>query len=327
MAKLTVAALKTLVALQMDADKIGVALPLTPDINSFTKLTEKIGKQLMLDSDFSDRFGELDGEELPFGTTIEEYFVNMVLPTDYDPSGATALQPKRASFEDAAYSFALDRKTFATTIDDAKYESSMLGLSQYSSLVAQVTKQFHDSKTLYKERLKMQLLGRFIEKVPANSASTTMITDLAIPTDTSTGESFVKQVKKQVTELSLFSTETNNIGKVVARAPELVLYVKSSAILPVLDVDVLAGAFNSSRVEIPVTVKQVDNFGVLDVNENTWAILMDPRGVRLHGHQDNYTSEYNAVGEYNTLYNHYTPVGFISKFTNVHIWRTGPDAE
>lgn len=326
MAKLTISALAALVAAQVDADKIGVDLPNTPDINTFTKMVEKIGKQLMLDSDFSDRFPELDGEELPFGTTIEEYFVNMVLPVAFDPDGTSALAPKRLSLEDAAYSFALDRKTIPATIDDAKYESSMLGLSQFSSLVAQITKQFHDSKLVYKQKLKQQLIGRFIEKIPANSASTTMITDLAIPTDTASGEAFVKQVKKQVTELSLFDTETNNLGGVVARSPELVLYIKSSAILPVLDVDVLAGAFNSNKVEIPVTVKQVENFGELDANENTWAILMDPRGVRLHGHRDDYTSEYNAVGQFTTLYNHYTPIGFISKFTNVHIWRTGPDA-
>ena len=44
--------------------------------------------------------------------------------------------------------------------------------------------------------MKKQLLGKFIDKVPANGANATMKTVLAKPTNATTGEAFVKSVKE-----------------------------------------------------------------------------------------------------------------------------------
>ena len=54
----------------------------------------------MHDSQFSDRLSELEGEELPYGTSIEEYFINLAPAKDHDPDGATDLAPERPDFED-----------------------------------------------------------------------------------------------------------------------------------------------------------------------------------------------------------------------------------
>ena len=111
---------------------------------------------------------------------------------------------------------------------------------------------------------------------------------------------------------------------VLATSPTLELYVLPE-ILEVIDVDVLAGAFNSSKVEIPVSIKQLEDFGTLTANENTYALLIDPRGVKLHGHRFSATSDRNGQGEFTTYYNHYTPIGYISKYTNIHLFTTALD--
>ena len=41
--------------------------------NNLYGLTDKIGKQITIDGSFSDKLPELDGEDLPFGKTIEEF--------------------------------------------------------------------------------------------------------------------------------------------------------------------------------------------------------------------------------------------------------------
>ena len=322
MAKLTIPTLKALVVAQIDADLQAQDAPFDPSAENITGLLIKIGKQITQDSTFVDRLPELEGDELAFGTTIEEYFTDLVLPVNYDPDGATNMAPKRLTFEDVVYSYELPRKTIPVTVDDNKMEKALLGQGEFSTLVAQITKRLNDSLQVYKYFIKKQLLGNFISKVPATANP--KITVIAKPTDTTTGEAWIKAVKKQVTRLGTFLTEDANLKNVLATSPTLELYVLPE-ILEVIDVDVLAGAFNSSKVEIPVSIKQLEDFGTLTANENTYALLIDPRGVKLHGHRFSATSDRNGQGEFTTYYNHYTPIGYISKYTNIHLFTTALD--
>ena len=51
--------------------------------NNMYGAIDKIGKMVMLDGGFIDKLPELDGEELPLGKTIEEYFIDLTLPEAY----------------------------------------------------------------------------------------------------------------------------------------------------------------------------------------------------------------------------------------------------
>ena len=323
MAKLTLANLTTLINNYIVDGKI-IIDEATYDITreSLSNLVVKIGKQLMNDSQFSDRLPELEGEELPYGTTIEEYFINLAPAKDHDPDGATDLAPERPDFEDNFYTEQLARKTFKTTLDDNKYEKAMLGEGDVAALTAVILKRLWDSFNIHKYQMKKQLLGRFIDKVPANGANATMKTVLAKPINATTGEAFVKSVKEVKTQLTDFVTETNNLNGVIATSPEVTLYIKGSDILPVIDTDVLAGAFNVGRAEIPVNIKVLEDFGELTTNTKAWAILIDPRGAALHPHRFNATSKHNAEGEFTNYYLHYTGIAYLSPFTNIHIWET-----
>lgn len=312
MAKLTLAGITSLATSYVVDGKILIdQATYTIDKNSITDLVIKIGKQLMMDSDFKDHLAELDGEELPFGTTIEEYFVSLKLPDDYDPDGATNQAPKRVDLEKPFYSKELARKTIAVTIDDSKYESAMLGDAETSSLVAYITKRLFDSYTVYVYAVKRQLLA-----VALNNLETAQVIELAKPTDTLTGEAWAKRVKQIHTEMTNFQTEKYTKKKVVATSPSVVMYLKGANILPVIDIDVLAGAFNPARAEVPVQLKELQDFGA-PTDDKIYAFLIDPRGIRLHPHRITATNNYNAEGEFTNYYLHSTHVGYISAFTNM----------
>jgi len=128
MAKLTLTNLASLVNTTIDADKQLIdASDYTFDTETYSGLIVKIGKQVMEDSTFTDRLPELDGENLPFGTDIEEYFINLALPIAHDPTGANALAPQDPVFEDAAYSKSLGRKMFKEILRDNMYEKALFG--------------------------------------------------------------------------------------------------------------------------------------------------------------------------------------------------------
>lgn len=327
--KLTLTGLATLVAAYVDKElQLIEAEDYELDRESFSGLLVKVGKQIMQDSTFTDRLSEFDSEELPFGTTIEEYFINLLMPTDHDPSGSNAMAPDDPNFEDAVYTKQLPRKTFKQTVRDNVYEKAMLSQADLSSVISNVVKRLKDSQIVYKYNVKRQLLGNladFAVAAQADNANLTIVHKHAVPNDNASGESFIKLIKSRVTQLALMQTETNNMGNVLAVAPSLMLYInvdKATELVPSIDVDTLAGAFNKDKVEIPIEVKQLENFGTMEEDENVYAILLDPRGVALHPHRPNYKTQDNGEGEFINLFAHETYIGYLSKFTNVNVFTT-----
>lgn len=328
MAKLTLTNLASLVNTTIDADKQLIdASDYEFDTDTYSGLIVKIGKQIMEDSTFTDRLPELDGENLPFGTDIEEYFINLALPIAHDPTGASALAPQDPVFEDAAYSKSLGRKTFKETLRDNMYEKALLGQTEASAIAAQVLKRWSDQRTLFRYSAKKELLGNLIEKVDeaqSDNSDLTMIHTQAKPADVETAEAFIKKVKERVTELSEFITDTNNIGAVPAKSDSLILYIKGSDIIPNIDVEALAGAFNPDKVQIPVEVRIVEDFGTVTGDDagKVYAILADTRIARLHSHRLATESERNATGEFTNMLAHETYIAYISKFVNVNLFKT-----
>lgn len=288
---------------------------------SISELAIKIGKQLMLDSEFRTILPELEGETLNYGTTMEEYFVQLQLAVDYDPDGTTALAPKRPVFKDPFYHELLGRKTIPVTVDDTEFQKAMLSDNDHIKLVAKLVKILWDSYELHKNQVKRQLLGRLGEKVIASGLATQKI-PMAKPTDNATGEAFTKEVKELYTELTVFENDKYNMANVIAISPEVNLYVAGSDVLPVIDVDVLAGAFNKDKAQVPVPIRQVKDFGVHGIDAGIWAMLIDPRGAKIHPHQITSTSEHNAEGEFTTYYIHFSITAFISPFTNAVVFTT-----
>lgn len=316
---MTLTASRALVATMVDNAKISQDAPFAPTANSLSGMLVKIGKQLMLDSRFSDRLPELDAEELNYGTTIEEYFINLTLPVDYDGDGATNSAPNRPTFEAVQYSYELGRKTFKTTVDWSKYQNAMLSESEYIDLTAKILYQFYQSWEVYKYLMKKQTIGRFIQRATATS----LFTALAAPTDTASGEAFVKSIKQYVIKLRDFIEDTNTLnGTIAAQAPSLVLYLKGATILPSLEVDTWAGAFHRELAGLGVEVKNLEDFGTITgANADAYAVLLDPRGVKVYPHQINAAQAENGEGEFINHYLHATFTAHVSKQTGIHVWR------
>lgn len=320
MAKLTKANLASLVNLELDASKIAQDAPFVANTDTITGLLVKIGKQYTLNSSFQDRLPELEGENLDFGSTVEEYFTDLRLPVADDPDGKTNMAPRRPSFQDVAYSYELDKYVSDTTVDTVKLKHAFLGQAEFSTFTGDIMKKLYDSQTLHKYFVKKQALGRFIENIPANSPTSNMITLLDMPANTADGETWIKQVKDTIEEISLLISERNNIRNVLARADELTLYVKPG-LVSVIDVDVLAGAFNKDLVEIPVNIKVLEDFGTITGdNVNTWALLTDTRAVRVFPRETESDSDRNGQGGFTNFYLKEAYTAAYSKVVNAHIW-------
>lgn len=167
--------LKLAIASYVDANKISVE---TYEItrNNVAGLVDKIGKIFTLDTSYIDKLAMFDGEFLSFAKDIEEWQQDLLLPADYDPTGANTLAPHDPSYRPAFYSKSLGQKTFATTIRNNNLERAVHFIEQFNELVAMISKRLFDSEALWRYAEKRQLLGLMIAEAESVYSTTKTFT-------------------------------------------------------------------------------------------------------------------------------------------------------
>lgn len=321
MAKMTLAQLKTNVKSYIDTATQGGAW--TKTTNNFIGLIDKIGKVVTIDGGFNDKLPMMDGDELPFGKTVEEYFIDLTLPSVYstiDAEGAKDVEPALPSVEQCVYSTTLGRKKIKTTVPYDNFERACTNAEDASNITAQIYGRLNDSYEMYKYQIKKQMIGKVGDLCVAGATqSAGLVEAVAIPTDTETAEAFVQAIKESVEDAS-FANEGHCLsGALVGSAQNMVLYVKKG-VMPTVQVKALAGAFQKEELAIPAKVVVVDDFGV-QTNDGVYAVLADERAMKLHrGYKATRTAP-NADGDFVNIVDHSEHTAFISKYAYVKAFK------
>ena len=158
---------------------------------------------------------------------------------------------------------------------------------------------------------------------PAIAAGYIVLLDLVAtvtkPTDTATGEAFLKQIKADV-ETAGDISEGHSLNGNTLGASDCVLLVKHG-ITNVLDVDVQAGAFNGDKVAIPAEIISVPDFGK-DAPANVYAVLMDKRTLAVFPTFEYRGEAENVTGGHINYIAHYEAVPVISRNTFVKVYKS-----
>lgn len=315
MAKMTIAGLKSAMATYVAAAKQAGTWSATT--NNVTGMLDKIGKQVTIVGNFQDKLPELDGDDLPLGKTIEEYMISLVLPQAFTaPTDGNAYGPTYHApvFESVAYNYTLGREKVSISEPYDNFERACISPEVAGNVGASIMESLTNSKSLTRYAEKKQLLGNAADK----AVTASLVGTVAVPVDDTTGEAFLKQIKKDIEDAS-FAHEGGLGGALIGAAPELILYIKKG-VMPSLEVDTFAGAFNREDLALPCRIKVVDDFGTM-TNSTVFAILVDPRGIKLHTGYNAVRSE--ASGEYDfvTVTNHFEDTGFISKYCFIKAYK------
>ena len=145
-----------------------------------------------------------------------------------------------------------------------------------------------------------------------------LVQEIAVPSDTSTGEAFVKQLKKDLEVGSDISEGHSLNGNTLGATEGLVLLTKQG-VMPVIDVDVLAGAFHQEKVSVPAEQITIKDFG--SDNTDVYAILMDRRMVKLHNTYEAVRENLNGDGDFLNMFLHSEDTAFISRNCFFKIYR------
>ena len=311
---LTLETLKTAAATYVDATK-QLQSTYTPTVDDYTNCVCKIGKMTTLYLPIADKLPELSGDNLPYGETIEEFMVNDFLPSPYtyvDQAGKT--NARRATFDEAVYSYPLQMQKFELGVVRSQFQRVALGERSFTDLVSYTLSTLDSSTNAWNYASKRQLIGNMATEAAKNSK---LVSAMAKPINTETGEAFIKKVK-ELAEIAKDMNDHNLAGHTCGAAPSLKLYVKQG-VMPSLEVDTMAGAFNEAKLAVPAEIKTVLDFGNADAS--IYAILVDERAIKLHDDINKVTTDYTAGDDQDHFYRLLKQTGVISKYAFVHVFK------
>lgn len=172
--KVTLPELEEIVKEYVSEDNIA-----TTDVNetkdNIVGLLDKIGKQLTIDGSFYDKLTELDGEDLPLGKTVEEWYQDLIPPTDFtgDVEGTEALKFYSPSYRPVSYSYTLGRKKFPISIAYGNFERACLSDEDASEVATKISKRLNDSIDMFKYNCKRELIGKVCDMIESNLENAT----------------------------------------------------------------------------------------------------------------------------------------------------------
>lgn len=325
MSKLTVAELKNFGTNYVAAAQQAGAWKNTSD--NMYNLLDKVGKQITISNNYSDKLPELDGEEL-FQKTVEEYFVDLpvivdgpknkgLTPEDEEAYASGALRPYLPEVEDVCYSYTLGRKVIPTTIAKNNVERAAINAEAAGTMIADITAKLAGAESLYKYAAKKQLLGNVAKATEGKDHLRVSVGELGAASTTE-GEKFIIAIKQAIEDAS-FAHEGGLNGALIGATDESnLMLVVSKNVMASLDVNVWAGAFNLDKVSFPnITIKVVEDFGDA---EGVKAMLIDKRGVRLHPTYRAIRTQENSYFDSVNVFSHMEYTAFYSKYTFVRVF-------
>ena len=323
MSKMTIEALQAAMKTYVAAAKQAGAWNKSND--NLIKAVDKIGKTVQINGIYADKLPELEGDELPLGKTIEEYFIDLTMPETYSDittEGAKDDQPALPAVEDVCYNYTLGRQKVKTTVPFDNLERAFNTSEGAAAAITDISAKLQNSVDMTKYQMKKQLLGNVASKALAVKASVPDVYKaMPVPVDTETSEAFITAIK-QAAEDASFAHQGGLGNRLIGAAPELKLYVKKG-VMPIVEVEALAGAFNSEKLALPASVTVVDDFGTITgetEGKKVYAILIDPRGVKLHEGYNASRYKENADGDFVNYVRHFEESCLISKSTFVRVF-------
>lgn len=376
--KLSIAQLTSTLTQYVSENKVSLATFNATRENT-VGLLDTIGKIFTITTNFVDKLAMFDGEDLSNGKIVEEWASDLILPQDYDPSGADALAPHDSTYRPVYFSYTLGRKYIPQTIRNNDIERAVHNEAQFVSIVADKTKKMYDSEIMLKYAIKREVLGVLatmcmscmnssdadatyaalsttinqnhavndhlyctgnttnygVVKAIKSSDNLTvqaaidsgyliaydLVSTLAKPVDTPTGEAFIKQLKSDV-EIASDNSEGHslNLNTLGATNQDGLVLVLKQGIMPSIEVDVQAGAFHGDKVAIPTKVVVVPNLGSADAK--VWGVLIDARGLKLHNTYRAVRENVNGKGDFLNMFFHTENTAFVSRNIFVKVYKS-----
>lgn len=315
--------------------EIGAVIMDNPQLqNEFlSALVNRIGRVLITSKMYENPWSMFKKGMLEFGETIEEIFVNIAKPFQFDPAVAeTNLFKREIPDVRSAFHIMNYQKYYKTTIQNDQLRQAFLSWQGITDLIAKIVDAMYTGAN-YDE---FQTMKYMLAKNVLNGR----MYPVTIPAVTSDNMKSIVSTIKGVSNNFEFLSDKYNIASVQnnSKKKEQYLLVNSN-FDATMDVEVLASAFNMDKAEFLGKRVLVDSFGSLDIarlnilfaDDPTYTeitadelkaldaipcILVDENWFMIFDNYYNFTEQYNGEGLYWNYWYHVWKTFSISPFAN-----------
>lgn len=246
-------------------------------LNDFVGLLKKVIFTAVYDKTFNNPLEQLEGEKLPLGNFIENTYINPANNSrqmrEFDVDDFAGLLQKYESEIAAEYLYINSDKQFCVSVNRSKIRNAFTSWSNLENFITSQINSLYNGA--YIQRYK-QTKGLVTAAFLGNNVQYEVIDDV---TDEQTAKALIRKLRAAYTKMQIPSTKYNAWNKVKGGDmtlqtwvdPDQVVVLISADIEALVDVEVLASAFNMSKTDFLGKVIVVDDFSIYN-DDGTVAI-------------------------------------------------------
>lgn len=306
-------------------------------------LVNRIGRVLVTSKMYENPWAMFKKGMLEFGETIEEIFVNIAKPYQFDPAVAESTVFKR-EIPDVRSAFHIMnyQKYYKATIQNDQLRQAFLSWQGITDLIAKIVDAMYTGAN-YDE---FQTMKYMLAKHIING----QLYPVTIPTvETANMKAIVSTIKGVSNKFEFLSPKYNLAGVQTHTKKSDQYLLINSKFDAEMDVEVLASAFNMDKAEFAGHRVLVDSFGDLDIDrlnvlfadDPTYteigvsdlqaldaipAIMVDKDWFMIFDNFYNFTEQYNGEGLYWNYWYHVWKTFSVSPFANNALFIPGTPA-
>lgn len=300
-------------------------------------LINRIGRVMITSKMYSNPWTVFKQGVLEFGETIEEIFVNIAKPFEYDVETseskvfAREIPDVRSAFHSINY-----QKFYKATIQNKQLSQAFLSWEGITDLITKIVNSMYAGAN-YDE---FQTMKYMLAKNILNGR----LYPVTVPAISETNMKRVASTIKGVSNNYEFMSTKYNVAGVSNYADKDSQYlIVNSNFDAIMDVEVLASAFNMDKAEFTGHRVLVDSFGTMDVerlnklfaNDKTYtaftddeltalneipAVLVDKNWFMIFDNLYEFTEQYNGEGLYWNYWYHIWKTFSVSPFANASVF-------
>lgn len=310
-------------------------------MNEFiSSLVNRIGKVIINDKMYNNPWSMFKKGVLEYGESIEEIFVSMAKPFEYDPAIAEKEVFKREKPDvESAFHILNYQKFYKVTVQEADLRQAFINIGGVTNLITKIIDSLYTAAK-YDEFITMKyLIARHIlngDMYP-----------VTVPTVSAENAKDIISIIKGVSNDFEFMNDSYNMAGVMNVSEKSDQYlIMNSRFDATFDVEVLASAFNMDRAQFMGHKVLVDGFGKFDVERlntlfaddpnfveitvdemtalnNIPAIIVDRDWFMIYDNLNNFTEQYNGQGMYWNYWYHQWKTFSVSTFANGAVFVPG----
>lgn len=325
--------------------EIGAIIMDFPNLqNEFlSALINRIGRVILTSKLYENPLAMFKKGMLDFGETVEEIFVDIAKPFEYDPAVAeTNIFKRQTPDVHSAFHVLNYQKFYKATIQQNDLRKAFLSWSGVDELIGKIVDAMYTAANYDEFLTTKYMLARHILKG--------QLYPIAVGTVNPANAKGVVTTIKSASNTIVFPSRKYNLAGVQTYSLKENQYIlMNSKFDALIDVEVLASAFNMSKAEFMGKRVLVDGFGDLDVDRLDELFADDPNYVQpssaemlalnsipcvvvdkdyfmIFDQLFEFTEQYNGEGLYWQYWYHTWKVFSVSPFANALVFTIGtPD--